>query len=189
MPTLSDIKVGMQLTNDSKNVLNVYGGFDATAPPELQIQPGQEIGTVLNLRQEGGNEWVMVKSAAIDNASPWYDKLYDTVSNLPILSIVNDWIVGDVKNAGAIQATDLLNAVSDAQITAQNALLAQNAATNPSITKDLVSAAKNAADVVSEGANELFGGIGWKVIAAGIGLYILTKGNVKYKKFSYSSRK
>lgn len=148
--TLDEIKVGMALVNDSTSPLNVYGSFNTNDPPLLVVQPGGIIGTVLNERTENGVNWVMVQSSAIDAASPWYDKLYDSVSQIPVLNIINDWFIGDIKNAGAVKVDDLLNAVSQAQIDKLNGVLTTMNATNPSVTKDLITAVKKGGDVLQE---------------------------------------
>jgi len=142
----------------SSTNIPMYYNLDATGSDiMLQIQPGQLIGGVADIRNGPDGVVIDFVSDAIDTANMLDHPItYFIFAHLPF-----------VKPAGAVKFQDLQTHVTDAQLQVQQQAIKNSDDNGMSLANSIKKVAQGAADVVT-------GSIPWGLVAAATGVYILT---------------
>lgn len=91
---VSDIKEGMNLTNESNVPINVYDNPEGTGDPMVTVQPGEAIGLVLKIEVGSGGPAYRVHSDKI-SSSNIFSNVVDTIfsSILPESSLSYGYVL------------------------------------------------------------------------------------------------
>jgi hypothetical protein len=181
---LSDLKIGMYLKDTGPGTITVYENADTTSNAMVTIQPGSLIGQIHDFKYSNGEEWVIVTSADITAAEPWYSKAAGVTQTITLGFLDPFWWADSTRNTnnwglyGAVRLADIQANVSDAEVKGQNDLIAANADSASSLTNNIKSLAKGTGQVVAaavKGAAEGLGISGWGFVALILGAAYLSR--------------
>ena len=165
---LSDIKVGMILTDTGPGSIRLYHDNACTDPTDSYIKPGQVIGQVVEVIP-GTQTVVFTDPSTTGNFQQASGPITDAAT-IPekIASYSLSWLVNDARASAGVKFSDLQANVSDAQVQKAQAILDANDASG-GIAPYVKKIAQGASETASAAASGLFGGgFGWW--AAGLGL-------------------
>jgi hypothetical protein len=197
---ISDLKIGMTLNCDGPGSIPVYDGKDGTGSILLNVAPGQLIGQIHDITTGPGGSVLWFASDAITQASPWYSKI--TGGLLETVDWVNPlwWLDNTAKETewgqyGSVNFADLAANVTDAQVASQAAAMQAMADGGNGVSNKLSNIANGAGQAAGSaikaaltgaigagGGTLIWGGLGL------LGLFLLTRANIKTKGFSYGQR-
>jgi|ERR1700722_4251813 len=166
------IAIGMTLANNGSSNVVIYQDSDPTSSMITTIPPGQVIGSVVYLGGTGRTGWIAVTS----------DTIQDSTSILT--ELVNMLELQQTVAYGWVQLSDIQNCMTAAQIQAQQTLLTQAAAANPSLQSTLTAFGQVIGGAVGgfaggavKAASQALGVTGW--LAIGAVLFVLFEFNKK----------
>lgn len=152
----NDIEVGMYFTNDGTVSLPVYDDDTATGDVMLSINPGSNIGQVVQLKYGAGGLVIQFSSDDIHNAMSGLEKA--------------EWfflkLIPGARAVGNVKFDDLKNVVSDPQMAKQKAGI-QTAKDNG------VNIANTIKKIVKKGEDIAAAAIPWKTILIAAGIYLV----------------
>lgn len=169
MINLSEIKKGMYLSNNGKDIINLYDSKDGTGDILLSIKPGQIIGKVVDFSNGPIGSVVLFASDKINDASGALTRFNNYFFN---------WVPGVTFEAASANFSDIQANISEENIQKQNVAMGMAAANGVNITNSIKSAAEGAGDIISDAGGKL---IPWNLVWGAGAVYVVINWNKFFK--------